>query len=314
MDYILRFYTYFVPNRAKVYLNNSLEILKFLLVNSEEVKAWRNKDFGLYESAFDLQYVEKKKNSLTRKIFRTRKNEFLKLKLIKKIRSRGEQKTYYSITPLGISWLFQHEQKVTSGQANKILKFLTHFYSNIPEAKGKGGYGSIEFEYKDWENLQKGFEKNLLLEFFIKAIRSVKIQNNEIFLTVPVTEYFDLNVAKFHYDENTIVLEFLFSVDKENKIVSDAYLYETISRHILLTFFLFLIIYSIEESNGPFSGEKSIYHKFKELKWSQKFENTVKKEIILRVKWFNRDIMEILYENNSIFDITNSFLESKQPG
>ena len=232
-----------MPIRDRLYLKHSCAILEFLLENNEKIRAWRNLDYGLHESAFNT-----KENS-SRKIFQNRKLEFLESKFIKPIRTTTNRK-YYSITPLGISWLIQNENDLKEGTAIHIFKFLEHFYRDYKTREGtERQIPVIKLDYNIWKKLEQGFSKKLLLDHLMQSCKTIQIDNHVITCFIQISDIFVCNVARFEIINGTIFIKYLFESDSHNTEISDEEFYENISRHISLSFFLLLLFYAIKDSS-----------------------------------------------------------------
>lgn len=295
-----------MPIGARLYVKNSLEILSILLEKGEEVQAWRSLDYAVHESAFESIHP-----ICSRKIFRDRKAEFLASKFIKPVRSTGNKK-YYSITPLGIVWLFHHEKIMSEFYTKRVFRFVSHFYKDFRTRKKPiEDYPIIELNNKVWQNLRKGFTRNQLFGLLTRACRTVKIQDNQITFTFPISVNVDCNVGKFHIDSNgQIHMDYLFDIEVKREKISEEEFYELISRHVILSFFLFLIIAGTEISYNRWKSKKS-WKPNKPIKWLESIDQSFDMDILEKTKWFGRDLMEVLYENNNKLEMINTLLEDK---
>lgn len=195
-----------MPIGDKSYLNNSLEILKILLERGESVR-YRKKlqGFGLYETKFD-EYKPK----TSRKIFRKRSREFLDLRLIEKLKSNDHKSDYYSITPLGIAYLFQQENIENKYQVRRIIQFLQFYFKKFIEENYKKeileDYPIITSNI--WEKQLKILDKNLLfdnLKFVLKGIRIESESNDHVIhLSFSLINYMTVNFYKFTFTNGKI--------------------------------------------------------------------------------------------------------------
>ena len=130
--------------------------------------------YGLSDSDFDLK---KEKTNCSRRIFGYWKESLLKRKLIKKLNSRGKKPVYYSITPLGISYLCRELPSLELYQAKRILEVLGLFYSF---QNNKDTYLSellTEFDFsKAWEKVSVAVDPIQLFEELRKVCTFVKIE------------------------------------------------------------------------------------------------------------------------------------------
>lgn len=166
--------------RSPIYAER--ECLQILLEYGKPIK-FKNQIQGLgcNESFFDEKYEKngkfvKKFPNCSRRIFGYRKNSLLKRKLIMKLRYRGKRTSYYSITPLGISYLCAELPELSERQASQILTNLKFFYESKPFGRNWVYEIGVEFDFsKVWDKLMKVIEERKLYDELHKVCKMVSI-------------------------------------------------------------------------------------------------------------------------------------------
>lgn len=120
-----------MQNRDRLRLNNDTIILTILLDYGKKVQ-YRKRlvGYGQNESYFGNKDIPEELR-ISRKVFGNRKSFLLKSKLISKLQSNDKRENKYSITPLGILFLFNNNLvKLDLQLARRILE-ITDFHAWI---------------------------------------------------------------------------------------------------------------------------------------------------------------------------------------
>jgi hypothetical protein len=107
-------------------IKGDLEILGTLLNHGEEVP-FRKKvqGLGLHGNSFDSKGSSKR-------VFDTRKDEFLKLKFITPLKTKGKKEKNFAITPLGIAYYCNNKtEPIDRHEVEKIIKMLSFYHDHL---------------------------------------------------------------------------------------------------------------------------------------------------------------------------------------
>jgi len=186
------------------YERNTVEILKaFLMHGKSQFKDKRKLEgYGLKMDDFLLKFKNENNrsySSATKRMFVPRKNELLSNHYITPIRSKGKQAKYFSITPVGIAYLFQKfkpSDDLITEFFNQIIKYLIFYHETT---KHKLGYAKLledhhrMFQIHDNTKLSK--KKEIVsLSLIFKTMNNIKITHygeNETVVDLTYSLYFD---------------------------------------------------------------------------------------------------------------------------
>ena len=101
-------------------IKGDLEILETLLNHSKEVIfRKRVQGLGLHANSFDSKGTSKR-------VFDSRKDEFLKLKFITPLKTKGKKEKNFTITPLGIAYYCNNNTRpINKREVEQIIKILS---------------------------------------------------------------------------------------------------------------------------------------------------------------------------------------------
>jgi hypothetical protein len=168
-------------------IKGDLEILETLLNYSEKV-VFRKKvqGLGLHANSFDS------KGNSSKRVFDGRKDEFLKLKFIIPLKTKGKKEKNFAITPLGIAYYCNNNTRPTDKhEVEKIIEILSfyhekldpnnEFYSelfqdSVKQKEAWKGIKEIINQKKKPEQLFLNILKNVLSNI------TVEIQNEKIII------------------------------------------------------------------------------------------------------------------------------------
>ena len=167
-------------------IKGDLEILEALLNHSKEV-IFRKKvqGLGLHANSFDSKGSSKR-------VFDSRKDEFLKLKFIIPLKTKGKKEKNYAITPLGIAYYCNNKiESIDRHEVEKMIEILSfyhekldpnnEFYSelfqdSVKQKEAWKGIKEIINQKKKPEQLFLNILKNVLSNI------TVEIQNEKIII------------------------------------------------------------------------------------------------------------------------------------
>jgi len=268
-----------------------MSILCLLLEKSEKVSYRRKlQGYGLYDSQFDKFSPE-----CTRRIFNHSKNELLEKKYITKLKTRGEQKQYYSITPLGICYLCSISE-VDKHQYIKMLDFLKFFYKNNSLTKTSNIAIKIKTMRDVWELVEKYDEphmQNSFAFYFELALEGIKIIDKRV----------ELSYTDMHANSTTSFAKYFIKNDEiqaleipPRELLESEFYYE-IAEYIIYSFFYTLIIGIM---NTP---QQTNIIKLLKKKYSKTSDKPKKREYMSRIRLLNKLTQEST-------EILNSFDKS----
>lgn len=280
-----------MPNRAQICINNDLKVLLFFLEKSTNI-IYRKKLSGFGCNLTNFDYPDKK---LTKKIFRTRRDEFVNKKLIIPIKGKKSNSTYYSITPIGICYLFQNSDIITKNEIKKAFSFFRHYF-NLSEsamidfyyeifAKEAGVKKEIFMESNEIETYHSTFDnkygsENEILElvssknheqFTFKSMKQAcetiilkqTEQSVSIELTLPLPENSKIMIKRFTVEDDKV---FMYNMEYSKisylnaETITEQKLFQVISEHIVDMFYYLLLhfCYSEREELRKLSFENNI--------------------------------------------------------
>ena len=222
-------------------------VLKTLLEKSEKVVYHSVQGYGLYDSQFDTI-----QSGCTRRIFNNVKNELIKNKFITKLKSKGRQKNYYTITPLGIVYLCSIS-KIDIRQYMKMYEFLEFFYENYRNAD-LSIIKPIKLKViKDTMELIGKYEKDeeLLSFYFELAVEEVVIDVREDVVIIQFS-FTTFNHIKIDFERFLIRGDDiqLIGIQKGGKI-SESELYHIVTEYIIFSFFRKFVMAYLEDVTNP---------------------------------------------------------------
>jgi len=234
-----------MPLRATSYLNNNLKILQGLLEYGKEVKFRKRViGWGLHESDFDKNEIPG-----TRKIMRSRIEPFLESRYIKKIIETDKRsKGYYTITPLGLSFLFQNRSIDARNIFKKTIKNLQFFIKFQKKQSNKSENDPI-LDFQLIEEQIKKIDNQLLFQTLNSIFNQITIKKNYHQTEIDLIHSFDK-------DTFTITKRFIIKNNKiyEKKIknieeITEKELNYYIALFILLSFHHILVRHFIVNEN-----------------------------------------------------------------
>jgi len=204
--------------------------------------------YGLKDSDFDSY-----KPDCSRRVFNYRKIRFLKSRIIEPLKSKGRKTRYYSITPLGIAFLF-HMNVVDFHQFNKIFEFISRYVDEgwLPYDEVTAQNWGGDFELRSFKKFSKNLDEKLLCKIIQTVLRDVKIVNNEknyyVYLTQTLPKETNCVLWKFTIKGEKVYLNFDPKWKYRNHEVDVKNLYSTVAVHILESFH-FLLMLKLEEKH-----------------------------------------------------------------
>ncbi len=239
-----------MPQRDILYLNNSLEVLRALLVFGRKVKFRRRViGFGLHESDFGKGEIP-----VTRKIVRSRTAAFLKSRYVKELKTTDcRSKGYFSITPLGIVHLFQNREIKENNEFKRTVRYLQFFieFNSKKQIKQNKKPCDPISDFKLIDKQINEINKQLLSQTLTYVLRCIEIKSIEdgtqINLLYVLDDKVFLNVKRFIIKEDTIS-EIDFQENTSKKIAAEEFDHY-LSLFILLTFHHRLFLYFIKQNN-----------------------------------------------------------------
>lgn len=253
-----------MPIGNKVYLNNSYDILLVLLEKGESIP-YRKKisGIGLNSSSFgrknkksiDIQ-ESKKIIPGSRKIFHEREEEFLFKKYITPLKSDKKNSKCYSITPIGIAYLFSHLGTIDKYQVKSAFRFFESFYNSGLEKD------SIFESYHKWfgsdtvslDKIFSSLDSKQISDIVKIAANSIKIEQSEekltILLSYSLNDFNLVYMKRFEIFNDKIIMRYmddsLISYFKE-KIITESYFFRAISEHFTNIFYFTILEYCFNE-------------------------------------------------------------------
>ena len=112
-------------------IKGDLEILEALLNHSEKI-IFRKKvqGLGLHANSFDSKGSSKR-------VFDSRKDEFLKLKFITPLKTKGRKEKNFAITPLGIAYYCNNKtESIDRHEVEKIIEILSFYHEELESNNG----------------------------------------------------------------------------------------------------------------------------------------------------------------------------------
>lgn len=171
-----------MPIRDRSRLDNDVKILQFLLEAGERSK-YHGKfiGYGLNESFFDRNDVKK---IVSRKIFSNRKSFLLKSKLISKLSSKDKRENKYSITPLGILFLFNNNLvKLDLQLARRILE-ITDFHAWIRKLQKRQTDANL------FRKLLAEVPTKIILQCVYEGLQNIRVDKGDMGVFVYCLENF----------------------------------------------------------------------------------------------------------------------------
>ncbi len=236
-------------------IKGDYEVLSKLIQYPHKVRYWNKiQGCGLSYNEFD-----KFKPDCSRRTFNHRRNEFLKLKIIKLLKSRGKKPKYYSITPLGTAYCFQNHP-IEPNNCKRIIKIITKY----------AGHRWVPIVWHETSHINKENMNSVLDELLMKLLKKiskltaetepkklsgalgqtlmdVKIKKNinppEIFLTQTLPDGSNFVISKFTLKDDKMNLNFTHFDRSKSKDFDDEEFFEFVSRHILYAFLFNLYKY-----------------------------------------------------------------------
>ena len=230
--------------RTVSYLNNSLEIILGILEHGERVP-YRRKTigYGLHESNFG-----KGKIPGTREILRSRSKQFLESKYIKMLKAKDRRsKGYYSITSLGLAFLFQNGIKVTERIFKKTIMNLQFFIKHQEKKSKRSKYDPI-LDFKLIEEQFKEIDKKILFQILSDIFNQIIIKRGAYQTEISLIHSIDEEIF-------TVTKRFIIKNKKiYEKNVKDVEITEEELNHdvalfILLSFHYALVIHFIRKED-----------------------------------------------------------------
>lgn len=246
-----------MPIGNKVYLNNSYDILLALLEKGEFVTYRRKKQgIGLHISSFGKNEESKKIIPGSRKIFHEREEEFLFKKYLIPLKTNKRNSKYYSITPVGIAYLFSHLETIDKHQVKSAFRFFEFFYDS-----GLEKYSVFE-SYQKWfgsdivplDKIFSSLDSKWISDIVKIAANSIKIEQSgeklTILLSHSINDFNLVYLKRFEIFNDEIIMRYmddsLISYLKEEKVV-ESYFFRVISEHFTNIFYFTLLEYCFNE-------------------------------------------------------------------
>ena len=193
--------------------------------------------YGLNESDFNKKDITLPK-LVTRKIFFRRKERLLKLKLIQKIKSNDKRLNVYSITPLGIAFLFHSRNVKDKFDIRRISKFLG-FYEKESFVKTYPDIDFSKFDFKLIESQIKKFSIGKIKGTLTAVLRNMEIiperYSQRVILTYQWGQKTPVIFEKFDIFESIITISPEYTIPKIFRI-EDSVFFSTIAMFIVGSF------------------------------------------------------------------------------
>lgn len=206
----------------------NVKILDFMLGKSKEVwNSRKNKILGYGVKSVDFDH---KRHQLTRRIFRTYKQQLLDDKLIIQLQTSDNRAKVYSITPLGICYLIKKKGYGTPiEQIKKIFDILGTFYENKHVKIKSSIFPSKKFDFTEIKNELEKNEKyvvyGVLNKFFGRLITYTKpmfeTNQNSVIIKYLTSYNLEAIIAFFNIDEDAITLLESPSTSKQLRLSSE---------------------------------------------------------------------------------------------
>ncbi len=230
-----------MSQRTILYLNNSIEILLAILEHGKKT-LYRNKTigYGLHESDFDNEALPG-----TREIMRSRSKEFLESKYIKILRVKDRRsKGHYSITSLGLTFLFQNEIEISERIFKRIIMNLQFFIRQQEKKARRSEYDPI-LDFELIEKQLKEIDEKILFQILRDVFNQIVIKRD--------THQIKINL-NHSTDKSTFTVTKEFGI--KNKKIYDGHVEITeedlnhdLALFILLSFHHALLLHFIRNEN-----------------------------------------------------------------
>jgi len=226
----------------KTRLRTNYLILQELLEYSKPVE-YRKKIIGYGLKSVDFsRYV-------TRKIFRTNIEYFLKIGFITELITVDKRSQYYSITPIGICYLIKNEHyvdRITSEEIKEIFKIMFTFYDNNIEIKSKI-FGATPPDFQIlFKRLSAVFDSHDIresLDFILDQLIIIHLRHSAEFF-IPISDNINFKLATLREDiitEHETVDKFF--IHRKDILITDIKEYHTyfVYYFFITTIFFFII-------------------------------------------------------------------------
>ena len=197
-------------------IKGDLEILGILLNHGEEISFRRsNQGYGLHARSFDT------KGNSSKRVFDTRKNEFLNLKFIKSLKTKGKKEKNFGITPLGIAYYCNNNTRpIDRHEVEQIITILSSYHDKIDP--DNGFYSKLfqdEVKQKEaWNGIKEIInQKKKPEQLFLNLLKNV-LSN----ITVDVQNEKTIIKCSYLLGNGTITTVKEFQIIKENIFSSES--------------------------------------------------------------------------------------------
>jgi hypothetical protein len=304
-----------MPKRAQNNLKNDLKVLEHLLIKSNEI-IYRKKLSGY---GCNLTSFDDPNKGLTKKIFRTRRDEFVNKKFMIQIKGNKNNSTYYSISPIGICYYVLYSDKIIKNEVNRAFMFFRNYYNQARSEEIDSYYktfaddkgvnaddlknsikintlrGAFENAYRSEDKIKQFIDKidqDVSLSAIKKACRSVTIKQTKstisISLIYPIDDDSEIVLKNFILNGKVILMKYneysLFSSHQTEKI-NEYILFQKISQHIVDMYHFFLIKFCFDERE-ELRRLKRDKHEIKN--YQSRLDKIEKLEVIIPKKIFKR--------------------------
>lgn len=238
-----------MPLRNASYLEKTINILRLFLENSQKIPYRKNfAGYGLKNSFFDNEGIKQKK-FISRKIFaKERKQSLLSSKFIAELPSNDERtKHHYSITPLGICYLYNHLLTIEQRSRKRIFE-ITNFWID------KNTKHRLN-DLKTFEKLLSKLPIKVVLHCLHFSITSVKIEkkNKGTFIYCLENIPKSMSLVRLMYSINDDRIYRISDFNKpfsKQKEINDSLFHKEISMHFFNSFIIG-IFYELDRNLLP---------------------------------------------------------------
>ncbi|MCV0409387.1 hypothetical protein [Nitrosopumilus sp.] len=218
-----------------------MDILLAILEHGEKIlRGKKTIGHGLLEADFDKNNVPG-----TREIMRSRSEPFLESKYIKMLRAKGKKsKGYYSITSLGLVFLFQNKIEITETIFKKTITNLQFFIRHNQKNSTRLEYDPI-LDFKLIEKQLKEIDKKLLFQILRNVFNQIEIKKDADKIKINLNYMVDeeiFSITKRFVIKNKKIYE------KETEITEEEFGHY-VALFVLLSFHHALVVHFIREED-----------------------------------------------------------------
>ena len=243
-------------------IKGDLEILGLLINRAEKILfRKKNQGWGLHSRSFD------KYENCSKRVFDTRKDEFLKLKFITPLKTKGKKEKNFGITPLGIAnYCNSNTNPIDKREVEQIIKILSFYHDNIePNNEFYSELFQDDVKQKEaWKGIieiinQKKKPEQLYLNFLKSVLSNIVVDiQNEIIVVkcnYPLGNEAICTMTEYQIIKNNIYIaqsEYRQKGETMYQISDRGFNYQ-LSEFILYAFYHTVVYSHIENYNESFT-------------------------------------------------------------